>query len=68
MAYQLNKDKSKRSCADLKKQITKLQLNNNITPSFYSIFESLVDEETKPSLDETIFEDNDESKVFKKGR
>lgn len=68
MAYQLNKDKSKRSCADLKKQITKLQLNNNITPSFYSIFESLVDEETKPSLDETIFEDNDESKVFKKSR
>lgn len=65
LAYQLSRSNTKDNYTDLKKKITKLQLDNNISPSFYSVFEKLVEEETKPSMQETI---NEEEKVVKKNK
>lgn len=65
MAYQLSYAKTLDSYIYLKKKITKLQLKNGVSPSFYSIFESLIEEETKPSKKVKPYEEN---KVIKKSK
>lgn len=49
MAYQAYYAKTKENYIYLKKKITKLQLKNGISPSFYSVFESLIEDKTKMS-------------------
>jgi len=54
-AYRLKHNSNNKTNIDkLKKSITKLQMKNNIKPSFYSVFESLIDDETKETVDEAV--------------
>lgn len=54
-AYRLkHNSNNKNNIDELKKSITKLQMKNNIKPGFYSVFESLIDDETKETVDEAV--------------
>ena len=54
-AYRLKHNSNNKTNIDkLKKSITKLQMKNNIKPGFYSVFESLIDDETKETVDEAV--------------
>lgn len=54
-AYRLKHNSNDKTNTDkLKKSITKLQIKNNIKPCFYSVFESLIDDETKDTIDEVV--------------
>ena len=54
-AYRLKHNSNNKTNIDkLKKSITKLQMQNNIKPGFYSVFESLIDDETKETVDEAV--------------
>ena len=61
-AYQLNSNKTKSNYDRLKKEITKLQLENNIKPRFYSVFESMLNEETEESIDDIVIRQTKEVK------
>ena len=65
LAYQLSNKKSLENYNDIKKKITKLQLENGVTPCFYSIFESLIEEETKSSMEKRLY---NEEKVITKNK
>ena len=54
-AYRLKHNSNNKTNIDkLKKSITKLQMQNNIKQGFYSVFESLIDDETKETVDEAV--------------
>ena len=54
-AYRLKHNSNNKTNIDkLKKSITKLQMKNHIKPGFYSVFESLIDDETKETVDEAV--------------
>ena len=50
----------------IKKEITKMQIDNNIKPSFYTVFESMIDEETKETLSDKIIREQKEKKSLKR--
>ena len=61
-AYQLNSSRTKYNYDKLKKKITRLQLANKIPPRFYSVFESMIDDATKESIDDIVIKQTRELK------
>lgn len=61
-AYQLNSSRTKYNYDKLKKKITRLQLANKIPPRFYSVFESMIDDATKESIDDIVIRQTRELK------
>lgn len=65
IAYQMKEDNSSNDYDPIKEQITMMQLDNDITPRFYSVFDSIINK----NLQKKNIDFNEEDKVaYKRGR